>query len=392
MTRGAASAKGAVADVDMLDGASISTVHAPPSRSAGEAKVRVGVIGCGYWGSKHVRVFQQIGGVSAVAVVDPRPERRAEFARPASGAAAFPDLASALPHIDAAVIAVPPREHAPLAMQALSAGKHVLVEKPMTTCAASGRRLVEEAADRGLTLMVGHTFEYNAAVWKLRELIDSGELGEIRYIDTARLNLGLYQADVNVLWDLAPHDISIINYLLRQGPCSVQAWGSRHARFSQEDVAYLRLAYEERSVAAQVHVSWLDPCKVRRVTVVGSRKMAVYDDLADQDRLRIFDKGVVASASDDPRNPPMSYRYGGIWSPYLPIQEPLRVQDEHFVECVLNGRRPRTDGESGLAVVRILEAATRSMQWEQPIPLRDGEPVPDEVPGLVRRDLARSPA
>jgi predicted dehydrogenase len=353
--------------------------------------VRVGVVGCGYWGSKHVRVFQQIRDVSAVAVIDPRPERRAEFAQSSSGVAAFPDLAAALPHIDAAVIAAPPREHAPLAMQALAEGKHVLVEKPMTTSTASARRLVDEAADRKLTLMVGHTFEYNAAVWKLREVIDSGDLGPICYIDTARLNLGLYQADVNVLWDLAPHDISIINYLLREEPCSVQAWGSKHARFSQEDVAYLRLAYDERSVAAQAHVSWLDPCKVRRVTVVGSGKMAVYNDLADQDRLRIYDKGVVASASDDPRNPPMSYRYGGIWSPYLPMQEPLRVQDEHFVECVLNGRRPRTDGQSGLAVVRILEAATQSMQWGQAIPLRESEAGADGAPVLVRHDLAGSP-
>src|SRR6266545_1550191 len=278
-------------------------------------------------------------------------------------------------------------------MRALAAGKHVLVEKPMTTSAASACRLIEEAAHRGLTLMVGHTFEYNAAVWKLREVIESGELGRICYIDTARLNLGIYQADVNVLWDLAPHDVSIINYLLRTTPSSVHAWGSKHARFSQEDVAYLRLTYNETAVTAQVHVSWLDPCKVRRVTVVGSRKMAVYNDLADQDRLRIYDQGVVASAQDDPRNPPMSYRYGGIFSPYVPIQEPLRVQDEHFVECAQTGRRPRTDGESGLAVVQVLEAAGRSLRSGTATWLRDGEVDQDRADLVLAeagQDFARS--
>src|SRR6266545_4731876 len=319
-----------------------------------EAEVRVGVVGCGYWGAKHVRVLQQIPAVSRVAVIDPRPDRLAEFAEPANGLQAFGDLGSAIPHVDAVVIAAPPR---------------------------------------GLTLMVGHTFEYNAAVWKLREVIESGELGRICYIDTARLNLGIYQADVNVLWDLAPHDVSIINYLLRTTPSSVHAWGSKHARFSQEDVAYLRLTYNETAVTAQVHVSWLDPCKVRRVTVVGSRKMAVYNDLADQDRLRIYDQGVVASAQDDPRNPPMSYRYGGIFSPYVPIQEPLRVQDEHFVECAQTGRRPRTDGESGLAVVQVLEAAGRSLRSGTATWLRDGEVDQDRADLVLAeagQDFARS--
>ncbi len=328
-----------------------------------EAEVRVGVVGCGYWGAKHVRVLQQIPAVSRVAVIDPRPDRLAEFAEPANGLQAFGDLGSAIPHVDAVVIA------------------------------ASACRLIEEAAHRGLTLMVGHTFEYNAAVWKLREVIESGELGRICYIDTARLNLGIYQADVNVLWDLAPHDVSIINYLLRTTPSSVHAWGSKHARFSQEDVAYLRLTYNETAVTAQVHVSWLDPCKVRRVTVVGSRKMAVYNDLADQDRLRIYDQGVVASAQDDPRNPPMSYRYGGIFSPYVPIQEPLRVQDEHFVECAQTGRRPRTDGESGLAVVQVLEAAGRSLRSGTATWLRDGEVDQDRADLVLAeagQDFARS--
>jgi predicted dehydrogenase len=272
------------------------------------------------------------------------------------------------------VVAVPPRLHYPVALQALDAGKHVLVEKPMTTSIASARRLIDEAERREVTLMVGHTFEYNAAVWKLREVVESGELGEIYYIDTARLNLGIYQADVNVLWDLAPHDVSIINYLLQDPPYSIHAWGARLAHYCQEDVGYLRLDYGDRAVVAQIHVSWLDPCKVRRVTVVGSRKMAVYDDLADQERLRIYDKGVVAPDEEDVHIPPMSYRYGGIYAPYVHIQEPLRVQDEHFIDCVMSGRRPRTDGASGLAVVEVLDAAARSLRHNRTTLLHHGDP------------------
>jgi predicted dehydrogenase len=244
--------------------------------------------------------------------------------------------------------------------------------------------------------MVGHTFEYNAAVWKLREVVESGELGEIYYIDSARLNLGMYQTDLNVVWDLAPHDISIINYLLGSCPSVVEAWGAKHAHRSQEDVAYLRLTYPDRALRAQVHVSWLDPCKVRRVTVVGSRKMAVYNDLADQERIRIYDKCVVAAEREDIRNRPMSYRYGGISAPFIPMQEPLTVQDQHFVECAGSGRRPRTDGASGLAVVQVLEAAARSLERGRAAPVAGGATGPLE---LVRgadpregRDRQRSEA
>jgi predicted dehydrogenase len=332
--------------------------------------VRVAVVGCGYWGSKHVRVLQQIAAVRGVAVVDPRPDRRAALESSGPGIATFCDLASALPHVDAVVVAAPPGEHATLAMRALAAGKHVLVEKPMATSVGAAHRLIAEADSRGLTLMVGHTFEYSPAVWTLRDVIESGELGEIYYIDSARLNLGLYQRDVNVIWDLAPHDISIINYLLRGVPVSVQAWGSRHAQPLQEDVAYLRIDYGDGGPQAQIHVSWLDPCKVRLMTIVGSRKMAVYNDTADEDRVRIYDKGVTVTAHQDPRNPPMSYRYGGISAPYIAMQEPLSVQDRHFIDCVLSGRRPDTDGESGLNVVRVLEAASASLHAGEPVAVR----------------------
>jgi len=318
--------------------------------------LRVAVVGCGYWGSKHTRVLHALDDVDEVVHVDGRADRLHSLGRTYPNTPGFTSLQAALPQVDAVVIATPPTTHVPLALCALDAGKHVLVEKPMATTSADARRLVD-AAEAYQTLMVGHTFEYNPAVWKLRELVQQNELGDVYYIDTARLNLGLYQSDVNVVMDLAPHDISIMNYILGRPPVAVQAWGSRHAHRRLEDVAYIRLYYEEAGLSANIHVSWLDPCKVRRVTVVGSKKMAVYDDIASEDRIRIHDKGVHSAAeAGDLSQPPMSYRYGDIIVPFLCSDEPLAIQDGHFVQCVLDGTRPRTDGRNGLAVVRVLEA------------------------------------
>ena len=211
---------------------------------------------------------------------------------------------------------------------------------------------------------------------KLAELVQAKELGELYYLDSARLNLGLYQNDVNVILDLAPHDISIINYVLGRQPVAVQAWASRHAHHRLEDVAYLRLFYDDyvddRSLSANIHVSWLDPCKVRRVTAVGSRKMAVYDDLAREERIRILDKGVTPPPDgDDLTQPPMSYRYGDIVVPFVSPDEPLAVQDRHFIECIADRARPLTDGEDGLSVVEALEAAELSRQLGRPVLLEE---------------------
>jgi predicted dehydrogenase len=335
--------------------------------------LRVGVVGCGYWGSKHIRVLHGLTGVDEVMAIEPREERVESLQRTFRGLSVFGDLTSALDHLDAVVIATPPRTHARLALAAIAAGKSVLVEKPLATTTADARRMLEAAAEQGVTLMTGHTFEYNSAVWTLRDLLQSGELGNIFYLDSARLNLGLYQADVNVVWDLAPHDVSIFNYILGAQPSTVEAWGSRHAHQYLEDVAYLRLHYPELGATGHVHVSWLDPSKVRRVTAVGSKKMAVYDDLSADDRVRVYDKGVVAvSDGANLQNAPLSYRYGEIRSPYIDFQEPLSYQDQHFVSCVSSGRRPQTDGRNGLAVVQILEAAERSLREGRPI---DIEPV-----------------
>lgn len=280
------------------------------------------------------------------------------------------NLQAALDQVDAVVIATPPRTHVRLALMAMAAGKSVLVEKPLAMSITEADLMIEEASARSLTLMVGHTFEYNAAVWKLRELVQSGELGRIYYMDSARLNLGLYQHDVNVVWDLAPHDISIYNYVLGSSPVSVQAWGSRHGYQHLEDVAYLRLLYANPDVTANIHVSWLDPCKVRRTTVVGSVKMAVYNDLASNERIRVFDKGVVPPENGaNLQDYPMSYRYGEIRSPYVAFDEPLYVQDREFVSCVLTGRQPQTHGYNGLAVTRVLEGAELSLQTGGPVEL-----------------------
>ena len=332
--------------------------------------MRIGVIGCGYWGAKHVRVLSSLPQVSQVVAID------SNAAATAALQASFPALkvaanvAEALPLIDAAVVATPPRAHAPVALQLLRAGKHVLVEKPMATSVADAEEMIRVAADRGLTLMAGHTFEYNAAVRALRQSLVDGELGRVHYIDTARLNLGLYQSDVNVVWDLAPHDISIVNYLLGSEPASVSTWGLPHAQARLEDVAYLSLRYPDVEAMAHIHVSWLDPCKVRRVTVVGDKRMAVYNDLADEGRIKVYDKGVALPEPLADGGPPMSYRYGGIYAPYIELEEPLRVENEHFLSCIETGTEPLSGGASGLSVVRVLEGAQESLRTGRPVDLR----------------------
>ena len=322
---------------------------------------RVAVVGYGYWGSKHVRVLSGIPDV-AVTVVDAHEERLAEAAAQFPAARLATDLDDVLDTVDAVLVATPPGSHAGIAQRALAAGKHVLVEKPLTTSVEDAEMLVDLASEQGVQLMVGHTFEYNPAVWKLRELVRSGDLGRILYIDTARLSLGRYQSDVNVVWDLAPHDISIVSFLLGEMPTTSAVWANRHLGGPHADVAYLRLAFQKSEAQAFVNVSWLSPNKVRRVTVVGEQKMAVYDDMSDTDRIRIYDIGVDIAAIDDPSSPPhvpATYRTGDIVSPFIAFNEPLMLQDKHFVECVRTGRMPDTPGVRGLDVVRVLSEADR---------------------------------
>lgn len=331
--------------------------------------MKVGIVGCGYWGSKHVRVLHGIPEVERVVLIDWEAERRAALHQVFPNTIGFATLDEAVDHVDAVVVATPPATHADIAGRAIAAGKHVLVEKPLATNTFDGQRLVRAAADAGVTLMVGHTFEFNPAVRRLREVVRSGELGDIYYLDAARLNLGLYQSDVNVIWDLAPHDVSLANFVLDDHPTSVSAWGSAHAHSRLEDVASLRLEYANTGVVATIRISWLDPCKVRRATVVGSKKMAVYNDMNDAERLKLYDRGIVPADESSIHERPLSYRYGDVVAPYVDWQEPLLVEDRHFVECVVNGTAPSASGESGLSVVRILEAANESLRTSQAVSL-----------------------
>jgi predicted dehydrogenase len=262
-----------------------------------------------------------------------------------------------LDRVDAVLVATPPASHVDVAMRALTAGKHVLVEKPLATSVKDAEALVSTAAVNNVHLVVGHTFEYNAAVRQLRDIIRSGELGRVLYIDSARLSLGLYQRDVNVIWDLAPHDISITSFLLDELPIAASVWAQRNIGPWREDVAYLRLDFP--TTHAFVHVSWLNPNKVRRTTVVGERRMAIYDDMSDNERIRIYDIGVDPTEIDNPHlahEMPVTYRTGDIISPFVPFREPLMVQDEEFVECIRTGLPSTTPGERGLDIVRVLAA------------------------------------
>jgi predicted dehydrogenase len=318
---------------------------------------RIAVIGYGYWGSKHVRVLSSLPEVE-VTVVDCNLDRLAEASAHYPSAHLAPALDEVLDDLDGVVIATPPASHAAIAHRALEAGLHALVEKPMTTSTSEADLLVDTARRRGVQLMAGHTFEFNAAVWKLREIIRSGELGRVLYIDAQRLSLGRYQNDVNVIWDLAPHDISIVSYLLDEVPSSTTVWAHRNVGVRHADVAYLRLDFERARTHAFAHVSWLSPSKVRKVTVVGEEKMVVYDDMSDDERLRIYDIGVNPAEPADPgaaHAMPVTYRTGNT-SLYIPFTEPLLVQDRHFVDCIRHGVECRTPGERGRDIVRVLAA------------------------------------
>jgi predicted dehydrogenase len=266
------------------------------------------------------------------------------------------------PRVEAVAIATPVHTHEDLVLNALEAGKHVLVEKPLAATVRSADRLVAFAAARQRVLMVDHIYVYSAAVRKIKQLIDAGELGEIYYIDSVRINLGLFQHDVNVLWDLAPHDLSILDYLLGRLPRSLSATGTCHTGCDIEDVAYLNLDFGG-NLLVSVHVNWLSPVKVRHLIIGGSKKSVVYNDLDPVEPIKIYDRGImVAATPEERRGVLVSYRTGDIWSPHIDRTEPLQEVVAHFAQCIRDGTRPRTDGEAGLRVVQILEAAHRSIK------------------------------
>lgn len=324
--------------------------------------LRIGVIGCGYWGPNLIRNFHEVPEARVSAICDLKTERLDSFLKKIPGVKITADYKEVLedPAIDAVAVATPISTHYPIASEALKAGKHVLVEKPLTGTVKEGISLVRLARRRKKILMVGHTFEYHPAVMKISELLRKGELGEVQYIDSIRVNLGLYQLDNrNVIWDLAPHDIAIILSWLAAVPEKVSAWGQSFVKKGVEDVAFLRLQFPG-GILAHLHVSWLAPAKIRRMTVVGNKKMIIYDDLENVEKIKVADQG--AHLNPDNPNLRVAYRIGDIVSPRIQVTEPLFHECSHFVDSILRGKKPKTDGENGLQVVRVLEAANRSIK------------------------------
>ncbi len=325
-------------------------------------RIRLGVIGYGYWGPNLARAFYDLPCSELVAIADQKEEQLKRAVRRHPGVALVTDYRDFFEmNLDAVVISTPPKTHFPIAKDCLLNGLHTLVEKPLTLTSADAEELIELARSGQRTLMVGHTFEYNSAVQAMKGYVDRKELGDLYYIDTARLNLGLYQRDTNVLWDLAPHDISILLYLLQQQPVSVSAQGVPCVVSGVYDVAYLSLIFPN-NLTAYVHVSWLDPRKVRRVTVVGSKKMVVFNDLEGEGRIKVYDKGVEAPGEINSFGEfQYNYRSGDITIPHIRFTEPLLQECQHFLDSIAGSTVPVSCGESGLRVIKILEAAERSL-------------------------------
>ena len=342
----------------------------------------VAQLGCGYWGPNLLRNFSALPGCHVRYVADASAERRTfvESNFPKTRAVESPDAVFEDPEVAAVVIATPAATHFELAQQALAAGKHILVEKPLATTIAEVDALARLAERRGLVVMAGHTFIYNPAVRYVKHLIDAGELGEVRYIYSQRLNLGRIRSDIDAMWNFAPHDISIIQYWLDDlEPGSVMRQGIDCIQPGIDDVVFLNLAYPNK-VIANIHVSWLDPQKVRKMTVVGSRKMVVYDDVAD-DKIAIYDKGIDRKAVlgqnmdfDHPARVDFSYRSGDILLPNVKFVEPLRLEAQHFLECVRTGKEPATGIGHARGVVSILERADRAHKLDG-VPAVDGQSV-----------------
>jgi predicted dehydrogenase len=342
----------------------------------------VALIGCGYWGPNLLRNYADIPAVDLKWVCDTRPGAldRVQRRYPAIQTTAHLDDVLGDPTVDAVLVATPISTHHELARAALLAGKHVFVEKPLTSSVAQCVDLMALAAERDLTLMVGHTFIYSPPVRKVRELIDSGELGEVRFVTMQRVNLGLHQKDVSVIWDLAAHDLSILDYWLGEMPQAVGTMGRDCMRDSIPDVAFLSLQYGS-GVVASIHVSWLSPVKLRRTMVVGERKMLVYDDTEPVEKVKVFDHGAEFKEPESFAEFQMTYHTGDIVSPKLDTTEPLRLEAEHFLRCVGDGHEPLTDGAMGARVVAALEAADASLREgvRKAIDLPHRSPRPDAL-------------
>jgi predicted dehydrogenase len=326
-------------------------------------RIPVGVIGCGYWGPNLIRNFSSCPLTEVVAVHDASPARL-EAARRVNGSVkGVTSLEEflALP-IKAVAIATPVSSHFPLAVRCLEAGMHVLVEKPLTATVEEAEALLELARRQQRVLMVDHTYLFNPAVRRIKELVDRGELGELHYIDSVRINLGLFQHDINVIWDLAPHDLSIVDYVLGCEPRSISAWGCAHANPGIENIAYVNVDYGDHMLA-NFHVNWLSPVKIRQMIFAGSRKSLIFNELNSTEPIKVYDKGIeVTDGVEEKRRLQVGYRTGDVWSPHIEPVEALQTAVTHFAECIRADREPVSNGQLGLRVVRYLEAATRSIR------------------------------
>lgn len=332
--------------------------------------IGIGVIGYGYWGPNLAKAIAAAPGCTLAAVAD-----RDDLAR---GRAAAQHPAASIcvtwqelvnnPKVDAVCIATPTRCHYEIGLAALKAGKHVLIEKPIAATSTEAARLIDEAARRGLTLLVDHTFIYTGAVQKIKDITASGLMGDLFYYDSTRINLGLFQSDVNVVWDLAVHDLAILDFVTRSTPLAISANGANHIAGNPENMAHITL-YLEGGMTAHLNVNWLAPVKIRRTLLGGSRRMVVYDDMEPSEKVKVYDRGVdflptkgKAPSREDVYRVLPAYRMGDVWTPHLDVKEALLTEIEHFTQCISSGAHPLTDGESGLRVVSLLEAASQSLR------------------------------
>lgn len=332
-------------------------------KNSKNGEVRIGLIGCGYWGPNLVRNFNETQGARMAICCDIRQERLDFIKNRYPSIEVSNDYTKVIkdPEIDAIAIATPIHTHYKLAKAALMNGKHVLVEKPMTTRTRDASKLIEIAQKENKILMVDHTFIYTGAVRKIKEIIESGEIGKIYYFDSVRINLGLFQHDVNVIWDLAPHDISIMDHIICEKPLRVRAVGNSHIDNMIENIAYIHIEFEN-DLSAHFHINWLAPVKVRRIIIGGSKKMIVYDDNEPSEKVKVYDKGVsIKEDKESIYQTLIQYRTGDMYAPKLDQTEALSLECAHFIDCIKNKRKPITDGETGLKVVKILQAAQDSI-------------------------------
>ena len=325
--------------------------------------IKIGVIGYGYWGPNVLRNFYSVHGAKVVACCDGN-SKRLEKVREI-----YPDIKTVTdyklitrdPSIDAVAVVTPVFTHFDIAKDAIENGKHVFLEKPMTSTSAQANELVALAKKANKIIMVDHTFLFTGAVKKIKEILDKGELGDLYFFDSVRINLGLFQHDINVVWDLAPHDLSVMNFLISKKPVSVCAIGAAHINKKVEDTAYLTINFEDNLIA-HFHLNWLSPVKIRKTLISGSKKMLVWDDLSADEKIKIYHKGVDAETREGEYNLRMKYRSGDIWSPEVEGAEALKSEVAYFLDCISRNQVPFNDGQAGADVVRILEASDESIK------------------------------